>query len=46
MNATDWAYLAGIIDGEGTIAFMKRGNNFFPAVSIANTSMELMRWCA
>ena len=45
MNPEEVAYLAGIIDGEGTISIMKRGNNFFPTVSIANTSKELMDWC-
>lgn len=45
MNQQEVAYLAGIIDGEGTISFMKRGNNYFPTVSIANTSKELMDWC-
>ncbi len=39
------SYLAGIIDGEGTISFMKRGDHFFPTVTIANNSRKLLEWC-
>jgi hypothetical protein len=45
MNKIHSSYLAGIIDGEGTVSFMKRGRNFFPTVTIANTSRELLDWC-
>jgi hypothetical protein len=45
MSDTKIAYLAGIIDGEGTISFMRRGENFFPTVTIANTSHEMLEWC-
>jgi hypothetical protein len=45
MKDIEKSYLAGIIDGEGTVSFMKRGGNFFPTVTIANTSKELLEWC-
>ena len=45
MQQHEVSYLAGIIDGEGTITILKRGNSFHPVVSIANTSLELLRWC-
>ena len=40
------AYLAGIIDGEGTITFCKRWNrdSYNPIVSIANTDKDLMEY--
>lgn len=43
----DHAYLAGIIDGEGTIALTKlHKNDRFrsPVVSVANTSFELLEY--
>ena len=45
MKEREIAYLAGIIDGEGTISFLKRGESYIPQVSIANTSKKLMEWC-
>lgn len=40
------AYIAGIIDGEGSIMLQKFHSNEFPApcVSIASTSLELLIW--
>jgi hypothetical protein len=40
LMAVEAAYLAGIVDGEGTIGF-KRGR---PFLSVYNTSLVLMRW--
>lgn len=46
MLETEKAYIAGIIDGEGSIMLQKFHSNEFPApcVSIASTSLELLEW--
>ena len=46
LSDVDRAYLAGIIDGEGTIRIMKTtiGPRFVPFLSISNTSISLMNW--
>ncbi|MBE6054875.1 MAG: hypothetical protein E7212_13425 [Clostridium sartagoforme] len=46
MLETEKAYIAGIIDGEGSIMLQKFHFNEFPApcVSIASTSLELLKW--
>ena len=46
MLETEKAYIAGIIDGEGSIMLQKFHSNEFPApcVSIASTSLELLKW--
>lgn len=40
------AYIAGIIDGEGSIMLTKFHSNEFhsPCVSIASTTLELLQW--
>jgi len=40
------AYLAGIIDGEGTVTLMKHHKNETPcpSVSVANNNLELLKW--
>ena len=41
------AYMAGIIDGEGTICFVESKTAKYgrvPTIGIANTSLELLRW--
>ena len=40
------AYLAGIIDGEGTIGFYQRSNGYGSAyyVAVWNTDLELITW--
>lgn len=40
------AYIAGIIDGEGSIMLIKFHNNQFPSpcVSISSTTLELLEW--
>lgn len=38
-------YLAGIIDGEGSIHIGKSGKNFYVAVQIGNTSIKLVETC-
>ena len=37
----DIAYIAGIVDGEGSIGFH---NGRAPTIAVYNTSLELMRW--
>jgi len=40
-----WSYLAGIVDGEGTICANKRAQGDFQLqVAIYNTSLFLMKW--
>jgi hypothetical protein len=40
------AYLAGIVDGEGTVTLMKHHQNETPTpyVSVANNSLKLLEW--
>ena len=40
------AYLAGIVDGEGTVTLMKHHKNEtpLPFVSIANNNLKLLQW--
>jgi len=40
LSESEWAYIAGILDGEGTIN-LQRGT---PYIAIHNTSLELMKW--
>lgn len=46
MRECEKAYIAGIIDGEGSIMLQKFGKGDFPApcVSIASTTIELLEW--
>lgn len=46
MEAPDKAYIAGIIDGEGSIMLTKFHKNQHPSpcLSIASTSLELLLW--
>lgn len=46
MTTEQKAYIAGIIDGEGSIMLIKFHNNQFPApcVSITSTTLELLTW--
>ena len=46
MKLAERAYVAGIIDGEGTITLVKKhGNNLHsPEITVANTSLELLLW--
>lgn len=45
MLETDKAWFAGIVDGEGCISIIKRGNHFVPSVKIANTNELLINKC-
>lgn len=43
---TDWAYFAGLVDGEGTVTCqLSRGKYLRPLLSVTNTSLSLMDWC-
>ena len=46
MNETSKAYIAGIIDGEGSILLLRLHKNELPCpcVSIASTTLELLEW--
>lgn len=46
MKKVHKAYLAGIVDGEGTVTLMRhhRGETPSPSVSIANNNERLLRW--
>ena len=46
MTETEKAYIAGIIDGEGSIMLQKFHKGEFPSpcVSIASTTLELLNW--
>ena len=46
MIETEKSYIAGIIDGEGSIMLQRIHKNEFPSpcVSVASTSLELLNW--
>jgi len=46
LEEVEKAYLAGIVDGEGTVTLMKHHKNETPVpfVSIANNNLELLKW--
>ena len=46
LSAVDAAYLAGIIDGEGTIALTRRNirERRHAAITIANTDLDMLKW--
>jgi hypothetical protein len=44
MKETEWAYLAGIIDGEGTIILRKQHSSVCPLISIAMTHKDTIDW--
>ncbi len=46
LEEVEKAYLAGIIDGEGTVTLQKHHRNETPqpCVSVANNSFELLQW--
>ncbi len=46
MTELEKSYIAGIIDGEGSIMLQKFHKNQFPSpyVSIASTTIELLEW--
>jgi len=47
LSPQEWAYLAGILDGEGTVAIYgsgKPGQIASLSVKVSNTEEELLRW--
>ena len=46
MKPLEKAYIAGIIDGEGTITLVRKhqNENYSPEVSVANTNIGLLNW--
>lgn len=46
MISEEKAYIAGIIDGEGSIMLIKNHNNQFPSpcISISSSTIELLEW--
>lgn len=46
MTNEEKAYIAGIVDGEGSIMLLKFHKNQFPApcISITSTTIELLDW--
>lgn len=46
MLESDKAYIAGIIDGEGSIMLTRFHKNQYPSpcISVASTSLELLNW--
>jgi len=44
LSETDKAYIAGIVDGEGTIRISITDGLFDPRVSVANSMEELLHW--
>lgn len=46
MTETEKAYIAGIIDGEGSIMLTRFHKNQYPSpcISIASTDLELLEW--
>lgn len=45
MNKEQIAYLAGLIDGDGTIAVYKNKNKYTPYITIANNNRRVLEWC-
>lgn len=45
LSAIQGAYLAGVIDGEGSIILYRRGKGAALRLNVANTNLELVRWC-
>lgn len=50
LTEAEWAYLAGIIDGEASVGIQKsnklRNPQYVGQITIYNTSMDLMDWIA
>lgn len=46
VNLAKKAYIAGIMDGEGTVTLIRQhsNENYSPEVSVANTSIKLLQW--
>ena len=40
LSQSEWAYIAGIIDGEGSIMLLKSGKNFRVTVKVVLTKRQ------
>lgn len=40
----EWAYVAGLVDGEGTIGIYEAGHQIFLKLIVSNTSEALISW--
>ena len=46
VSQLELGWLAGIIDGEGSVTIVKRGQSFVPVIKMANTSKKLIgKYC-
>lgn len=45
MKETDIAYLAGYIDGDGSISIQSNRGKYHPRVTISNNHRESLEWC-
>lgn len=45
VKESTWAYIAGIVDGEGSILLTRTGSKWrTPVLSVANTSLEMLNF--
>lgn len=44
LSPQERGYIAGLLDGEGTIALMNIEQNMYPRVSIVNTDGRMIKW--
>lgn len=46
MDLAEKAYIAGIIDGEGTVTLVRKhcNNAHSPEITVANTDLRLLKW--
>ena len=45
LDSCSAAYLAGFLDGEGSIMLYRRGNGAAMRISISNTNRPVLEWC-
>ena len=44
LKETDLAYIAGIVDGEGSISIQQNGKHQIAHLTISNTNLEVLKW--
>jgi hypothetical protein len=45
MKEVEKAYLAGLIDADGSIGIYRNRNRYKPTVSVSNNNREVLEWC-
>lgn len=45
ISITDYAYLAGLLDGEGWFGSAKSNNSYAPRIQIGMTNYDVLFWC-